>query len=137
MLSLIFFIALVAPHHNDFDCLASAIYFEARNQSYAGKLAVASVITNRVYHDDYPSDYCGVIQEYKQFSYLNSGVPAIKDLGAWMEALNFAADVYRRDDLDITEGAIFYHADYVTPKWDFTKIEKTTKIDSHIFYKER
>ena len=34
---------------------------------------------------------------------------------------------------DITKGALYYHADYVNPRW---KLEKTTVIGRHIFYKE-
>jgi hypothetical protein len=33
---------------------------------------------------------------------------------------------------DITNGATYYHADYVNPGW---KLPKTTKIGAHIFYK--
>jgi spore germination cell wall hydrolase CwlJ-like protein len=36
---------------------------------------------------------------------------------------------------DITHGALFYHADYVNPRW--RGLEVTTKIGRHIFYKER
>jgi spore germination cell wall hydrolase CwlJ-like protein len=35
---------------------------------------------------------------------------------------------------DLTKGALFYHADYVNPRW---KLEKTAVIGRHIFYKER
>ena len=36
--------------------------------------------------------------------------------------------------VDITDGALFYHADYVTPAWAKTKI-KTVEIQDHIFYR--
>ena len=36
--------------------------------------------------------------------------------------------------IDITDGALFYHADYVTPSWAKIK-QKTTEIGDHIFYK--
>ena len=36
--------------------------------------------------------------------------------------------------LDITDGALFYHADYVTPGWAKTK-QKTVEIQDHIFYR--
>ena len=35
---------------------------------------------------------------------------------------------------DMTQGALFYHADYVNPRW---KLERTTVIGRHIFYKQR
>ncbi len=36
--------------------------------------------------------------------------------------------------IDITDGALFYHADYVNPDWAKTKT-KTVEIQDHIFYK--
>ena len=36
--------------------------------------------------------------------------------------------------IDITDGALFYHADYVKPDWAKTKT-KTVEIQDHIFYK--
>ena len=38
--------------------------------------------------------------------------------------------------LDITDGALYYHADYVKPKWS-RDFEKTVKIGRHIFYRRR
>ena len=35
--------------------------------------------------------------------------------------------------VDITDGAVFYHADYVTPGWAKSK-RKTIEIQDHIFY---
>jgi spore germination cell wall hydrolase CwlJ-like protein len=42
-------------------CLAEAVYFEARAESHSGKIAVASVIKNRVESKKYPDTYCGVV----------------------------------------------------------------------------
>ena len=36
--------------------------------------------------------------------------------------------------IDITDGALFYHADYVNPDWAKTKT-KTIEIQDHIFYR--
>ena len=36
--------------------------------------------------------------------------------------------------LDITDGALFYHADYVRPAWAKTK-KRTIEIEDHIFYR--
>ena len=36
--------------------------------------------------------------------------------------------------VDITDGALFYHADYVTPGWAKTK-QKTVEVQDHIFYR--
>ena len=49
-------------------CLALNIYFEARNESIAGQIAVAEVTLNRVASKNYPNNVCGVIyQKGKKF----------------------------------------------------------------------
>ena len=66
------FMALVLSFHTDTGfvvdqrqsyCLAEAVYFEARNESHSGKIAVASVIKNRVESKKYPNTYCGVVTD--------------------------------------------------------------------------
>ncbi len=44
-------------------CLADNMYWEARNQSLRGMIAVALVVRNRVNDERYPHSYCEVIQE--------------------------------------------------------------------------
>ncbi len=38
----------------DLECLAEAIYYEARGETFISQLAVGTVIINRVYRDNYP-----------------------------------------------------------------------------------
>ena len=45
------------------ECLAKNIYFEARNQSVAGQIAVAQVVINRVNDDRFPNTICKVVQQ--------------------------------------------------------------------------
>ena len=52
-------------------CLQSALFHEARSESPEGIRAVATVIYNRTKHKKYPSDFCSVIKQPYQFSYLN------------------------------------------------------------------
>ena len=44
-------------------CLAKNIYFEAANQSMAGKVAVANVVLNRQYSELFPNNVCDVIYQ--------------------------------------------------------------------------
>src|SRR6056300_583226 len=44
-------------------CLAENVYFEARNQGTAGKLAVIAVTLNRVEDERFPDTICGVVKE--------------------------------------------------------------------------
>lgn len=53
--------------------LANIIYCEAGGESYAGKLAVGSVVINRVLSSKYPDTVSGVIYQKSQFSPAGSG----------------------------------------------------------------
>lgn len=126
-------------------CLAMAIYFEARGEPLAGQLAVAQVIINRVASPRYPNTPCEVIQQGPvypsghpvkhrcQFSFWCDGRPeVVADNAAWHTALLVAAAA-KGSALDITEGATFYHATNVSPRWRYT-MKVTVQIGSHIFY---
>ena len=54
------------------ECLAKNIYFEARNEPFAGQLAVALVTLNRVYDDTFPNTVCDVVY---QGIHTNDGFP--------------------------------------------------------------
>ena len=129
------------------DCLATNIYHEARSESTIGKIAVAWVTVNRVNTEQYPDTVCGVVHDAVldsngnpkknqcQFSwYCDGKSDVIKNKDEWYEALQIATLVYYSKRFDPTEGAIMYHATYVSPNWkkDFVK---TVRIDEHIFYK--
>lgn len=127
----------------DLKCLALNIYHEARNESLAGQVAVAQVVMNRVSHNSYPDNVCDVVQDgYKpgrrdcQFSwYCDGKSDEAKNIHSWRESVTIANAVL--DDIypDITEGALWYHADYVYPKWR-KGVKYVTQIDRHIFYSE-
>ena len=53
--------------------LANLIYCEAGGEPYEGKLAVASVVINRVLSSKFPNTVVGVIYQNKQFSPVASG----------------------------------------------------------------
>ena len=63
------------------NCLARAVYFEARSESELGQLAVAKVILNRVKDPEYPNTICGVVYQGSgrrnscQFSFACDGLP--------------------------------------------------------------
>lgn len=50
-------------------CLAKNIYFEAGLSDIETKVYVAQVTRNRVFDPRYPSDFCRVVADYKQFSW--------------------------------------------------------------------
>ena len=138
-------------------CLAKNAYFEARNQSILSQIAVSQVVMNRVQHQDFPNTVCGVVYEaqlskwYKeklnkevplkdrcQFSwYCDGKADIIRDQDAYELALAVAHQVLSGYDMvDVTKGALWYHATYVRPYWAKEKLY-TVKHEDHIFYTER
>ena len=117
-------------------CMAQNIYFEARNQSRAGMVAVAKVVMNRVKDPRWPNTVCGVIKQKMQFSWYWDGIHDLpnKQSKAWKMAVEVASEVmYGNVAMDDLADAFHYHADYVRPWWAKKKV-MIAKIDDHIFY---
>ena len=119
------------------DCLASAVYFEARGESLEGQLAVAEVVMNRAASGRYPSTLCGVVEQPWQFSFVNATgrIPnANRDSAAWRRAVAIARIAQDGVSERLTEDCLWYHADYVSPSWG-RRLNRVTKIGLHIFYR--
>jgi spore germination cell wall hydrolase CwlJ-like protein len=123
-------------------CLAQAMYYEARGEGARGEKAIAEVIFNRMRSGLYPRSVCGVVNEGAgveggcQFSFTCNGeMLATKSRHDWVRARVLAAaivsGVIKLDDE--TEGAISYHASYVDPDW--SNMVRTVQIGNHIFYR--
>jgi len=123
------------------DCLAENIYHEAGYESEKGKQAVALVTLNRTQDERFPSQICEVVKQKTQgtcqFSWFCMPVKLNRNTDAYKQSLEVALFVYANYEKlkDVTDGALYYHADYVNPRW--RNVEKTTVIGRHIFYKEK
>jgi N-acetylmuramoyl-L-alanine amidase len=123
------------------DCLADNIYHEAGYEPDQGKVAVALVTMNRVQDPRYPKDICSVVKQKVnytcQFTWFCQDKYTNRQKTAYEESRDIALHVYANYEKikDFTNGALFYHADYVNPHW--RGLEKTTVIGRHIFYKEK
>lgn len=130
------------------DCLADNIYFEAGREPDDGKLAVGLVTMNRVKSGLYPATVCDVVKQRRentcQFTWWCISKTKSKaiarhfteeEIKYYNKAQLVALQVYLNHDTitDITHGAMFYHATYVSPQW--RGMEKTIEIGQHIFYK--
>ncbi|MDB5667773.1 MAG: cell wall hydrolase [Alphaproteobacteria bacterium] len=119
------------------DCLASAVYFEARGESLEGQLAVAEVVMNRADSGRYPSTLCGVVEQPWQFSFVNATgrIPnANRDSAAWRRAVAVARIAQDGVTEQLSGDCLWYHADYVSPSWG-RRLNRVTKIGLHIFYR--
>lgn len=128
--------ALDAPQglSRDLNCLASAIYFEARGEPLLGQLAVGSVVVNRAGSGRFPSSYCGVVYQPSQFSFVRGGrMPSInRDSKAWQQAKVLATIADEGLWASPARDALFFHATHVRPGW---KLKRIAQVNTHIFYR--
>ena len=120
----------------DMKCLAQAVYFESRGEPLSGQLAVARVVINRAASGLYPADYCSVVTQRKQFSFVRNGrIPAADETStAWRRA-KAIAQIAHQDLWDSEAGdALYFHATYVNPSWARRKTQ-LARIDTHVFYR--
>lgn len=127
--------ANVATADREQECLANAVYFEARSEPIEGQLAVAEVVMNRAASGRYPSDLCAVITQKAQFSFIRKGKfpSADRESAAWKKAVAIAAIARQKLAGTLPSGVLWYHATYVSPKWG-KRLTKQTQIGLHIFY---
>ena len=125
------------------NCLARAVYFEARSESELGQLAVAKVILNRVKDPAFPKSICGVVYQGAhrsnscQFSFACDGsADDPKSVEAWARSKRIAQRALNGDHaVRVMGAATFYHADYVRPRWA-KSMRRLIKIGRHIFYSD-
>jgi spore germination cell wall hydrolase CwlJ-like protein len=125
----------VATADREEECLANAVYFEARSEPIEGQLAVAEVVLNRAASGRYPTDLCSVITQKAQFSFIRRGKfpRANRDSEAWKTAVAIAAIARQKLAGSLPSGVLWYHASYVTPSWG-KRLTKQSQIGLHIFY---
>ncbi len=126
-------------------CLATAVYFEARDEPIKGQRAVAAVILARTHTHGRPRTVCGVVFEGSwrrtgcQFSFACDGRPDTPHWRErWLRAQRSAAYVWQhqRHTQSIVRGATFYHTKFVHPRWDKHMI-RVARIGLHVFYRPR
>ena len=118
------------------NCLATAVYFEARGESLEGQLAVARVVMNRASSGRYPPDWCSVVKQPAQFSFVRHGEFPYVDTNsdAWRKAEAIAELAAANVVPSVGSDVLWYHADYVAPNWG-QRLSVVEKIGAHIFYK--
>ncbi len=126
----------------DLNCLTKNIYHEARGEPVDGQYAVAEVTMNRVASKHYPNTVCEVVYQanfdvirrrnVSAFSWTELEVAPV-DTKVWARAWRIAEEVYDEQAEPRVEGALFYHARSIRPRWSRRK-RRVAKIGRHIFY---
>lgn len=126
-------------------CLAINIYREAGTEPFEGKVGIAQVTLNRTKHPAFPKDICDVVyqrntfmgQTVCQFSWYCNSAHRTRPVNKknYDECYEVAKKVLLENfKLSSLEQAIYFHADYVNPRWNHVRL---TKIGKHIFYKPK
>ncbi|WP_227937629.1 cell wall hydrolase [Alkalihalobacillus deserti] len=110
------------------DLLAQLVHAEAKGEPYVGKVAVATVVLNRVEHEEFPDTIEEVIYQENAFEPVRNdsiNKPADKDAyKAVTEAL--------LDQGNEEEALFFYNPETATSDWIFTR-EVIKIIGNHAF----
>ena len=136
-------IVSIKTRERQLECLAMNIYREAGHENFEGKVAVAQVTMNRASHPSFPKDVCAVVFQKSvvidrvicQFSWYCDTAHRARPINqsAYNESMAVAKKVLLEGfRLDIMKEALYYHANYVNPRWP---LEKIGSIGNHIFYK--
>jgi len=125
-----------APLSEEANCMAVAVYFEARGESLEGQMAVADVIMNRAASGRYPASWCGVVKQPAQFSFVRNGqFPAVDTSSdAWAKAQGVTRLAIANVMPALPTDVLWYHANYVAPNWRHN-LREVEQIGAHIFYR--
>lgn len=113
---------------SELHCMAAAIYHESNNEPEHGKLAVASVILNRVDHPRYPSTVCGNVAMRGQFPWYHR-----KGLKYNESSLTLAKKILSNKGRVLPKNVIYFN----TRSTAFAKGKRLhQRIGNHYFYSD-
>ncbi|QXI55823.1 cell wall hydrolase [Pseudomonas alvandae] len=139
----------MAPTEKDRDILGRTLWGEARGEGFAGQVAVACVIRNRVNDGKdrswWGEGYADVCLKPYQFSCWNKNDPNYPYLSGakeipptqFAQAQRAADLVISGAEADITNGATHYYATTMPkpPAW-IKDATQTFRLGNHIFFKD-
>jgi len=119
----------------ELDCLDRNVFYEAGTEEPVGKIAVAQTTLNRVKTGYWGHNICDVVYAPKQFSWTRDERAYTEPKGQlWVET-KLAVSSVIDNGLRIKQlkTALFYHADYVVPKWKDND-KRIAQYGTHIYY---
>lgn len=124
----------------DAECLALAMYHEARGEGHRGMLAVAHVIHNRVKSPAFPKDYCSVILQKSQFSFTSDKIPDnIRNWDVYQQVLRTSVELLH-GGFNTTKspvgGALYFHSLAKPYNWVYARGRKfIATLGNHHFFR--
>ena len=121
------------------DCLAAAVYYEARSEPLDGQRAVAQVVLNRVRDRAFPASVCRVVYQRAgavcQFTFACDGSTNHPiEPRAWAIAAAIARAALGGSVYAPVGSATHYHTTAILPWWA-SSLARIGTIGSHIFYR--
>ena len=91
---------------------------------------------NRAASGRYPPDWCSVVKQPAQFSFVRHGEFPYVDTNAyaWQKAEAVAELAAANVVPSVSNDVLWYHADYVAPSWRHS-LQEVQQIGAHIFYR--
>ncbi|WP_297630706.1 cell wall hydrolase [uncultured Clostridium sp.] len=118
---------------SDIDLLSKLVYAESRGEPFQGKVAVASVVLNRVMNPKFPNSIEGVIFQKNAFSCVVNGKLETQTNESCYEAVYEA--IKGKDPTN--EALFFYNPSIATCSWMKETSKKDSKvIGNHTFFKQ-
>ncbi len=116
------------------DLFARLVEAEAKGESYDGKVAVATVVLNRVESPEFPDTVTGVIKEVVGDAYAFSPVQNGEiNKPASEESIQAVEEALTREDT-LNDSIYFYNPEIATDSWIRTR-EVVETIGNHVFAK--
>ncbi len=122
----------------DVDCLAAAVYYEARGEPPEGQAAVAQVVLNRSREVGFPKTICGVIYQGAhtrgcQFSFVCSGAMVRpREPTAWAHARDVAVRALSGYVMSAVGAATAFHLASLGSRPD-RHMARVAQIGAHVF----
>lgn len=124
----------------DTECLAIAMYHEARGEGRIGMESVARVIYNRVKHPNWPNGICEVVLQKSQFSFVGDrNTDRIKSWESFKTAVFIAVDLldnkgFEKKDSPV-RNALFFNSFTSRTQWAYARSRKfIATIGNHHFF---
>ncbi|MGL4572132.1 MAG: cell wall hydrolase [Clostridium sp.] len=117
----------------DIDLMAKLVYCESRGEPFEGKIAVASVVLNRVMNPKFPNTINDVIFQKNAFSCVQNGKIVAQPNKSCYDAVYEAI----RGKDPTNEALFFYNPEIATCSWMKSTSKKDSKtIGNHTFFKQ-
>ncbi|MGL4741469.1 MAG: cell wall hydrolase [Sarcina sp.] len=118
-------------NNEELELMAKVVHAESKGEPYKGKVAVASVILNRVLDPNFPNSISGVITQKNAFSCVRNGkIDAVPNSDSYKAVL----DAIKGND-PTNKALYFYNPDIATCNW-MHGIQKRNvqSIGHHVFF---